>query len=178
MTEYCDIQDFVKEVRKIDNLDQLQRTFDKASRSLGFNHKLQASLVETSVPAPRILRLDAHDDRLACRSPLHFAYCFSFDEDAAHMDPAQIQRLHGIAVHFHHNIRRIRGCDPRPRLSPREKECLTYAARGLSDNDISDLLAISSTTVTGYMKNLRAKFKVRTRIQAVAIAVARGIIAL
>ncbi len=178
MAEFYDIQDFVKKVRKIDDLDQLQRTFDEASQILGFSHQVQISLVEISAPAPRILKLDVRDDRISRQPPSHFTYCFSFGETTAHMDPAKIQRLYFIAAHFHHNIRRIKGLDPTPRLSPREKECLTYAARGLSDNDIADLLAISSTTVTGYMKNMRAKFKVRTRIQAVAIAVARGMITL
>jgi len=63
-----------------------------------------------------------------------------------------------------------------PQLSPREKECLEWAAKGLSDHDISDLLAISPSTVTSYMKSVREKFNVRTKIQAVALAVSYGII--
>ena len=63
-----------------------------------------------------------------------------------------------------------------PHLSPREKECLEWAAQGLSDHDIGDMLAISPSTVTSYMKSVRGKFKVRTRIQAVALAVSLGII--
>jgi DNA-binding CsgD family transcriptional regulator len=63
-----------------------------------------------------------------------------------------------------------------PKLSPREKECLEWVAKGLSDTDIGDLLSISSSTVTSYIKNVRDKFKVRTRIQAVTIAISCGII--
>ena len=63
-----------------------------------------------------------------------------------------------------------------PQLSPREKECLEWAAKGLSDHDISVLLALSPSTVTGYIKSVREKFKVRTKIQAVALAVSYGMI--
>jgi len=63
-----------------------------------------------------------------------------------------------------------------PQLSPREKECLEWAAKGLSDHDISALLALSPSTVTGYMKSVREKFNVRTKIQAVALAVSYGMI--
>jgi len=65
-----------------------------------------------------------------------------------------------------------------PPLSPREKECLEWAAQRLSDHDIGDMLAISPSTVTSYMKSVRRKFKVRTRIQAVALAVSYSIIKL
>ena len=65
-----------------------------------------------------------------------------------------------------------------PQLSPREKECLEWAARGLSDHDIVDMLALSPSTVTSYMKSVRRKFKVRTRIQAVALAISYKIIKL
>lgn len=112
--------------------------------------------------------------------PGHYPCCINMAGDNKDINPVNYQILYLMAVNYHHHIIRIKKLEGKtfkpPKLSARERECLTWAAKGLSDNDIGDLLAISSTTVTSYMKNVRNKFNVRTRIQAVAIAVSRGII--
>jgi len=63
-------------------------------------------------------------------------------------------------------------------LSQRQREILAYAATGKSENDTADILGISSTTVREHVGKARDALGVRTKMQAVAIAVQRGWIAL
>jgi DNA-binding CsgD family transcriptional regulator len=60
----------------------------------------------------------------------------------------------------------------RPRLSPREAQCLQLVAIGKSNWDIGQLLNISEAAAAFHVKNLLKKFKVSTRVQAVAMGVA------
>ncbi|MBJ7483467.1 MAG: helix-turn-helix transcriptional regulator [Brevundimonas sp.] len=61
-------------------------------------------------------------------------------------------------------------------LSPRELECLAWVSRGKSSGDIGDILGLSPRTVDSYLEKVCAKLRVRTRIEAVALAVRTGII--
>ncbi|CDX53788.1 Autoinducer-binding domain protein [Mesorhizobium plurifarium] len=54
------------------------------------------------------------------------------------------------------------------KLTPREIECLKWAAHGKSAWDISQLLGISKRTVTFHIENAKGKLGVRTTNQAVA----------
>lgn len=63
-----------------------------------------------------------------------------------------------------------------PKLSPREIECLALMAKGKSDSMIGKILALSPRTVSSYMENIRTKYNVHTRTQAVAVAVFIGLI--
>lgn len=63
-----------------------------------------------------------------------------------------------------------------PRLSPRERQCLQLVALGKSNWDIGELLSISETTAAFHVQNVLRKLKVSTRMQAVAIGVALGMI--
>lgn len=65
---------------------------------------------------------------------------------------------------------------PRNRLSGREAECLLWVSRGKSSLDIGQIVGLSPRTVDSYIEKACAKFGVRTRIEAVAIAVRSGII--
>lgn len=67
---------------------------------------------------------------------------------------------------------------PRPEvsLSPREQECLQWVSMGKSSADIGTILSLSPRTVDSYLEKVCAKFRVRTRIEAVASAVRHGII--
>lgn len=62
-------------------------------------------------------------------------------------------------------------------LSTREQECLKWASRGKSSSDIGQILDLSPRTVDSYLEKVCAKLHVRTRIEAVAVAVREGIIA-
>ena len=61
-------------------------------------------------------------------------------------------------------------------LSPRERECLLWAADGKSDWDISAILGISQKTVEKHLSNCRRKLNAVNRCQAVVRALRFGII--
>lgn len=63
-----------------------------------------------------------------------------------------------------------------PALSPRESECLLWVSRGKSSADIGQIVGLSPRTVDSYMEKTCAKLRVRTRIEAVAVAVRAGLI--
>jgi len=57
-----------------------------------------------------------------------------------------------------------------PALSPREAECLRWAAAGKTDAEIGVILSISARTTRFHIENAKKKLGVATRIQAVAEA--------
>ena len=60
------------------------------------------------------------------------------------------------------------------RLTPRELECLKWIASGKSDWQIGQILTISQKTVNYHVENVKRKFGVATRIQAVVAAMRQG----
>lgn len=64
----------------------------------------------------------------------------------------------------------------RSRLSPREQQCLQLVAQGKSNWDIGMILNVSEDTVAFHMKNMMKKLQVASRVQAVAVGVALGLI--
>lgn len=63
-----------------------------------------------------------------------------------------------------------------PGLSPRELECLIWASRGKSSADTGGIVGLSPRTVDSYLEKACSKLRVRTRIEAVAVAVRTGLI--
>jgi DNA-binding CsgD family transcriptional regulator len=66
--------------------------------------------------------------------------------------------------------------DPPPLLRPRHRECLYWASQGKSSVDIGRLLGLSPRTVDEHLRSACRRLGVRTRVQAVARAVALGLI--
>jgi DNA-binding CsgD family transcriptional regulator len=64
------------------------------------------------------------------------------------------------------------------RPTVREREVLAMLATGATDGEIADLLGLSPATVQTHVRNAKTKLGARTRAQAVALAVAQGLIAL
>jgi DNA-binding CsgD family transcriptional regulator len=62
-------------------------------------------------------------------------------------------------------------------LSPREIECLSWAAAGKTDAEIGRILEISPRTTRFHIENAKKKLGVATRVQAVAEAMKRKAIA-
>lgn len=58
--------------------------------------------------------------------------------------------------------------------TPRQLDCLALAAEGLSASEIGRRLDISPRTVEHHLTKLCARLGVRTRVQALAIAVRNG----
>lgn len=61
-------------------------------------------------------------------------------------------------------------------LSRRELQCLKLVAAGKNGKEMSEILGISQHTVDKHLLNARLKLKSVNRVQAVAIAVRRGLI--
>jgi len=61
-------------------------------------------------------------------------------------------------------------------LSPRERECLVFIARGLDSEDISGRMSITVRTVQMHVDSMRTKLGASNRQEAVALAIKRGII--
>ncbi len=67
---------------------------------------------------------------------------------------------------------------PRPvrsALTPRQLECLLWVEQGKSSSDIGVILGLSPETVNEHVGEACRRLNVRTRIQAVVIARARGL---
>ena len=67
------------------------------------------------------------------------------------------------------------GDGPLAVLTTREREVLTLLARGETSARIAGELSVSEHTVRTHMQNIFAKLGVRSRVQAAAIAVKRGV---
>jgi LuxR family quorum-sensing transcriptional regulator LasR len=63
-----------------------------------------------------------------------------------------------------------------PQLTPRERECLNWTARGKSTWEISHILSCSEAAVNFHVKNIRTKFGVNSRRAAAVIAMQLGLI--
>ena len=61
-------------------------------------------------------------------------------------------------------------------LAPRERQCLSLAATGLTSAAIGERLGISPRTIEGYLASACAKLQVKSRQAAVARALAHGLI--
>ncbi|MDP2731137.1 MAG: response regulator transcription factor [Dehalococcoidales bacterium] len=61
-------------------------------------------------------------------------------------------------------------------LSPRERDVLEYAAKGLRNKDIADKLYMSVRTVEGHLSNIYTKLRVSSRTQAVLYAISQNLV--
>jgi len=80
-----------------------------------------------------------------------------------------------MAMYFHaHARRKVAGARKIDgvSLSPREFECLEWAAQGKSAWEIGRILGISRHTAATYLETTKAKLGVRTIVQAVARLIA------
>jgi DNA-binding CsgD family transcriptional regulator len=63
-------------------------------------------------------------------------------------------------------------------LTPREVECLEWAAQGKSSGEIATILNLTERGVNYHFESAKEKLDATNRTQAVAIAVSRGIVEL
>ncbi|MDT6941453.1 LuxR family transcriptional regulator [Brucella pseudogrignonensis] len=63
-------------------------------------------------------------------------------------------------------------------LTPREIDCLRWAANGKTDGEIAEILSIARWTVVTYLQNAKIKLNCSNRTSAVATALSLGIIAM
>jgi DNA-binding CsgD family transcriptional regulator len=109
----------------------------------------------------------------------------SFVRDTPRMSLLESSHLMGqaqlFATYLHEGARRL--LERREevqnitcRLTPRERECLTWVAAGKSSWDIGKIAALSERTVNFHIGNVMKKLNVTSRSQAVARALAGGLI--
>jgi DNA-binding CsgD family transcriptional regulator len=91
-----------------------------------------------------------------------------------------LSSVHLISHTFMRQLDRLDGaraeCSISGPLTPRELECLTWAACGKTTEEIASLLHRSSETVEFHLSNAMSKLDARNRAHAVAIACLRGLI--
>jgi LuxR family quorum sensing-dependent transcriptional regulator len=90
------------------------------------------------------------------------------------LDKRDEAALHMAAIYFHAKFSRFRMRTPTApkvsKLTPRERECLSWVASGKTDWEISQILNISEQTAHEYVQNAISKLNATTRAQAVAVA--------
>ncbi len=80
-----------------------------------------------------------------------------------------------VSIYVFHRLRALAAANGTgQRLSRRELEVLRWIAEGKSDWQIGRILAISAKTVNYHTENVKRKFGVATRMQAVVSAIQRG----
>jgi LuxR family transcriptional activator of conjugal transfer of Ti plasmids len=88
---------------------------------------------------------------------------------------ARLLQLMALCFHAHARRKIIGGPMDGLALSPRERECIKWAAEGKSHWDIGRILGISHHTVADHLENAKAKLGVKTNIQAVVAFTSRRI---
>lgn len=89
------------------------------------------------------------------------------------------QRAQWITANVQERIRQLlqeTATAPEPKLTPRERECLRYAAQGVKAGAIGAAIGIAESTVVYHLNSAERKLGVKTRNQAIARAVALGAI--
>jgi DNA-binding NarL/FixJ family response regulator len=67
---------------------------------------------------------------------------------------------------------------PRDRLSPKAREILVLAGKGMSNKEIATRLGVSEATVKGYLMEVFQLLDVRSRTEAVFVSLKTGLLAL
>lgn len=92
---------------------------------------------------------------------------------AAHEVPSLVM----VALEREHRNGRRRPAEDAPWLSIRERQVLELAARGLTNSSAARALSLSESTVKTYWRRIFRKLDVHDRTNAVASAMAKGILA-
>jgi LuxR family quorum-sensing system transcriptional regulator CciR len=105
-----------------------------------------------------------------------FLGCCSFLKRKGGVLPAEsFAAAHYIAALAFEGARRVDRVRPqRPRLTPRQRDCMVLAAQGKSDWEIGRLLGISESTVHKHIEDAKRRFGVSTRIQLVVRGLAEA----
>lgn len=94
--------------------------------------------------------------------------------DALRAECEDMLRL--AALHVHNALISTQNVRAAQKLSPRERECLVLLSHGQRTKDIARTLRLSPAAVELYLRNTRSKLGVATREQAVAAAMAQGLL--
>lgn len=87
--------------------------------------------------------------------------------------------LHVMAIYFHAHARKVLATQDRAstaHLTPRELQCLGWAAQGKSRTDIGQIMGVSPRTIKFHLENAQRKLNVAHTTQAVLRAALLGLI--
>ncbi len=139
-------------------------------------------------PVQNELMREAREAGLKCgvAVPLHGARArlslMSFASSEADVDAAgALPTLHVIASQFHTaylSMSAAANDATAVALSPRERECLQWTARGKTAWEVGMLMHISENTVKFHLRNAMKKLDSTTSVQAVVKAIRYGLISL
>jgi LuxR family quorum-sensing system transcriptional regulator CciR len=109
------------------------------------------------------------------------SYVVSLATGGVAVDPRpHLRRLHALAAQFHlaytHAGATFQEESPVLHLTERERECLTWTARGKSAWAISRILGISEHTINFHLKSAMRKLGTANRVAAVVHAIRYGMI--
>lgn len=92
------------------------------------------------------------------------------------VDPLHARSAHWYAVYAHESARRLKlaSLPARPRLSPRERECVSLLGQGKNDGDMALILGLSEHTVHNIVRRAMQKYGVASRVQAFVRALKDG----
>jgi len=113
-----------------------------------------------------------------CLATFNLAGCFDAKRFTNLWD-AEKYNLHLVALYSHEAIvRHVLAAQDADslRLSPRERECLVWTARGKTAWEVSEILSLSEETVTTYLKTAARKLGVHSKTHAVVKAIILGLI--
>jgi LuxR family quorum sensing-dependent transcriptional regulator len=99
--------------------------------------------------------------------------CVSFSGHHLNIDEERRGALQLIGFYAHHRLREL-GQRSRRCLSERERECLTWAAKGKTGWETSRILDISEETAREYVLSAARKLGTQNKVQTVAEAIRRG----
>jgi LuxR family quorum sensing-dependent transcriptional regulator len=99
------------------------------------------------------------------------------------LSPRARAALEMIGIYSHHALTRALVQKQRDEvahtpLTPREREIMQWVAVGKTDEEIADILSISTTTVTSHVENAKQKLDAFRRTYAVVQAIRLGEISL
>ena len=95
------------------------------------------------------------------------------------ISPDERTAIEVAALTLHNRMQASASHDPSPLLglSRRERDCLAFLAEGYTDHEIAGRLGVADSTVITHVQNARRKLGARNRTQAVALAIAAGVLA-
>ncbi len=142
------------------------------SRPLGKNARDLFGVMREAMPIEAGYIVPLHDAR-------HFAGLFGLYSAERTISEEIKPLLTMIALYATERAKALsEGGPPMPvepcPLSARQREMLAFAAQGKSDWDIAQIVGIAGSTVNEHIEKAKLALHVKTRAQAIAIAVHRG----
>jgi DNA-binding CsgD family transcriptional regulator len=112
------------------------------------------------------------------RAVLSMATDIAAEKSPRHLSSTAGQALLTV-LHVHEAIQRLDAsavASALPQLTPREKECLLWAAQGKTSWEIANILSVSERAITFHMVNATKKLDATNRRQAVVRAISLRLI--